>query len=112
MRVFYKTDRINQLDEVQEILIKDNTIEFVLFNGGWIQKIDLQDFYVCKGSNDVKTYFSTSDGRVQSWYKLEEGYPVKFNVNAGGSYLFGCKSINKNTTESIQITELFPEAWY
>lgn len=112
MRVSYVTDRINQLDDVEEILINEGTIEFVLFHRQLSEKIDLQNFFVSKGTKDVKVYISRTDGRVETWLKLDEKYTMEFIPEKHqGSYQFGCKMIEKRNTRSIQITELYPETW-
>ena len=105
MRVFYKTDRIYQLDNVEEIIIKEGTIKFVIVKHLLEEEIYLQDFYFVRGKKGVKVNIIMTDGRVETLLNSNYDELTRFVVPDFKSYLLGHSHILKETTQSIYIEE-------
>lgn len=101
MRVFYETDKINQLFNVKEIIINEGTIKFVIVRNLLEQEIDLQDFYFIKEFATVN--ICRTDGRVETISNLDNKEVIGFFIPENDCYLLGRQKIYKATTRSIHI---------
>lgn len=108
MRISYEQC---QLDEVKEIVINNEVIEFTLIPYELKQTIKISDFCFYPGSDKIKIYFVKSDGRIETWFKVNNrSLPIHFKSDPeqnNKSYHLDNAYLLQKDIRSIYITELY-----